>query len=95
MFELKKIHFLSALKVSAALGATVGVAALAIYFVIFSFNNYGYYGANELVFVPLIILAISGGTLVALSAIVVPIYNLIAEHFGGVEIDLARIDTTQ
>lgn len=99
MFELKKIHFLSALKVSATLALTVGSAAVAVYFIILSFNifgySYGYLGIEELVFVPLAIFISSGIGLVILAVIMVPLYNLIAEHFGGIEIDLVRADNAQ
>ena len=92
MFELKKIHLLSALKVAAILALMVGIAGVAIYFITYSFNNYGYYNIEALLFMPLGIFLASGISFVVVTVVVVPIYNLIAEHFGGIEIDLVRAD---
>src|SRR3989344_8803426 len=99
MFELKKINFLSALKVSAVLALTVGIAAAAVYFIFLSVEGsgygYNYIGMEELIFVPLVIFISSGIGFVVLAAVMAPIYNLIAEHFGGIEIDLVRADNVQ
>ena len=101
MFEIHKIHLIPALRIAAVMGAVIGLCSVLIFVLstaIFGGMFFGYYSSYFLrqlqglalpaavVFLVSIVFSVVG-TLIA-----IPIYNFIAQEFGGFAIDLRKLD---
>ena len=99
MFELSKIYLLQGLKVAGVLGVALGLSVgvlsiglMMLYSLIFNYG-YSYVDYSDLLDIAGIgvvwVIAIAIGFFV-MALVGIPLYNLIAEHFGGITIDLRR-----
>lgn len=98
MFELNKIYLGSALRIALGLGLALGIVSCLVFVFIFGINEYRYMDFSDLsmwggflsmmgfVFVASVV-----GWLLS-TLVIVLVYNLIAREFGGVEIDLEKVE---
>lgn len=96
MFEVYKIDLPSALRVAAVFGALMGVVTALLFTLLSSFWSYGAidywlvnYGGAALLYGGVMIAANVIGALI-FTLVAVPLYNFLAEEFGGFHVDLRR-----